>query len=252
MDYQSIFEKRANSYQYAIEKYPLALQNEFYTAIDMCDIKRTDILLNILSGGNPLEKYFKIHPQKYVEYEINKNFVNINKNINVCSIDSIPESTNSVDTVITIASLHHFKNEERYKYYKECHRILKENTGKFIVADVMNGSKEEFWLNTFVDKYNSYGHKGVFFSESDKNVFEMSGFQTEIVVKTYPWIFKNELDMIDFMRNLFGLDLATTSDILNGVNSYLKPIINNTEIHIQWSLMYFTSIKRHNSFQSHL
>lgn len=238
MNYTNSFENRANSYNYAINKYPTVLKNEFKTTIKLCNIKSTDIILNILAGGTPLNSYFTTKPYKYKEYEINSKF-----NIELCTLDNIPERDNTIDTIITLASLHHMNNNERSMYYKECYRILKRNTGKLIIGDVIEGSNEAKWLNEFVNKYNSKGHIAQFFSNNDKKLFEENGFIVELEIKSYPWVFETEDILVDFCKNLFGLDLATYEQILDGIKVYLNPIYTANNILINWSLIYFISRK---------
>lgn len=249
MDYNKTFDTRISKYNYAINTYPEVLEMEFKTAVDICKIKETDILLNILAGGIPLQNYFITKPFLYKEYELNSKFNN-----NICLLDSlsrIPENDNTIDTIITLTSLHHIINPELSNYYKECHRILKNQNGKFIIGDVLENSKEAKWLNEFVDKYNSNGHKGHFFSQDHKSIIQSHGFTTEVEIKTYPWKFENEDTLIDFIKNLFGLDLATTDEIYDGINNYLNPKKINNIIYIDWTLIYFISTKHPNSFQHH-
>lgn len=242
MDYKETFNKRAHKYKYAIEKYPCVLEKEFQTAVEMCDIKSTDVVLNILAGGTSLNKYFIKQPQSYKQYDINCSFSEL-ENIILCQLNKIPEDDNSIDTIITLASLHHTTNDERDMYYKECYRILKSETGKLVIGDIVESSKEAKWLNEFVNKYNSNGHNGIFFSNNDKQLIEKNGFLTETEIKSYPWIFNNENELLDFCKNLFGLDLATDKEILEGINTYLNPIRLENNILINWTLMYFISIK---------
>lgn len=246
MDYNKSFKNRANLYKYAIETYPIVLEKEFKTAIELCNIQSTDIVLNLLAGGTPLNKYFITSPKKYLEYETNIFFSNIPQ----FTFNYIPEKSNSINTIIILAGLHHSNEDERKQLYKECNRTLKESTGRLIIGDVIHGSKEAEWLNIFVNNYNSSGHNGLFWTEKDKTLIEQNGFTTDIVIKSYPWIFQSEYELIDFTRNLFGLDLANDEDILSGLNTYLCPRIHNNNIVIDWNLIYFISTKRQISPQS--
>ena len=245
MDYNSSFKTRAKQYKYAIETYPNVLKEEFKTAAELCTIAPNHTVLNILAGGTPLDKYFTIRPLVYKEYEISGIFGALD-NIQVCKLDAIPEPTESIDTIITLAALHHLNDSERNKYYKECSRILKSGTGKLIIGDVIENSKEAHWLNKFVATYNSAGHNGIFMTKSDKTYIENNGFIKDIQIKSYPWTFDDGgIALIDFCRNLFGLDLATDQDILDGINRYLNPEkISTNIIVINWTLMYFISTKR--------
>jgi hypothetical protein len=248
MDYDKTFEKRGNLYKYAIEIYPDVLENEFKVAVEMCDIKSSDIVLNIPAACVPLSKYFTIKPYKYIEYETNANFAAM-LSVAVCKLNEIPEMDNSIDTIISLASLHHTNYIEREEFYNECHRILKSNTGKIVIGDVIENSKESVWLNMFVNKYNSLGHKGIFWKESDKNILESKGFSVNIKYTDYTWNFNSENDLVDFCKNLFGLDLASKEEILIGINTILKPETINEKIYIKWNLIYFIATKAPISLQ---
>lgn len=242
MDYNATFEKRGHLYKYAIETYPFVLTNEFQTTVDMCNIKSDDILLNIPAACVPLNRHFKTQPKKYIQYETNTPFAKL-LCVEQCELDKIPEKSNTVDTIITLASLHHTTEAERHAFYNECNRILKPNTGKLIIGDVIKGSKQDNWLNIFVNKYNSAGHNGTFWNESDINLLHECGFEATTCIKSYSWTFESETKMIDFCKNLFGLDLASESDIKNGIETYLQPYKLDDKIHFDWSLIYFTATK---------
>lgn len=245
MDYNITFEKRGHLYKYAIQKYPHVLDQEFQTAVDMCDIQPTDILLNIPAACVPLDKYFKVQPTKYIQYETNPPFAKLME-ITSCDLDKIPESTNSVDKIVTLASLHHATEEEREAFYRECYRILTPTNGKLIIGDVIKHSKEDKWLNIFVNAYNSAGHNGNFWTELDIVPLNSIGFHTVTCIKTYQWVFESETKMVDFCKNLFGLDLASDTEIKNGIYEYLQPYTISSatsKLAFDWSLMYFTAIK---------
>jgi hypothetical protein len=247
MDYVISFEKRCEKYKYAIEKYPDVLLHEFQTAVNICNLQSSDTILNIPAACIPLEKYFQVQPIKYIEYDINPIFSKL-MNIHTCTLDKIPLKNNEVDIIISLSGLHHTNIGERENFYKECMRILKDQNSKLIIGDVLKGSKEDIWLNTFVNKYNSSGHNGIFWNESDKLLLKKNGFQTTIRIEKYPWIFDSENSMVDFCKNLFGLDLATNEIIIEGINSYLQPYKKNNMVYIDWCLIYFISTKNQASF----
>ena len=66
-------------------------------------------------------------------------------------------------------------------------------------------SKQDYWLNTVVDKHNSIGHKGLFFDRSDEELFRKAGFDVRSEVASYFWYFNNKIELEDFVTNLFGI-----------------------------------------------
>jgi hypothetical protein len=241
MDYNNTFIKRADAYTYAVTTYPHVMDNEFKTAVDVCNIQLTDVIINIPAACVPLDMYFQVRPKRYIEYETNKSFAE-RVNMKYCSFFGIPEPDETIDKIISLASLHHMTVNERDIFYKECRRLLHQN-GRFIIGDVQDASKECIWLNEFVNTYNSSGHHGLFWSEADRNLLEQNGFMVDIQLKTYPWIFDTKDAMIDFCKHLFGLDKATDQEIDNGIETYLQPIYINDTYMIEWHLLYFIATK---------
>lgn len=232
MNYKEQFSKRAASYFTAVSKYPNAMAEEFQTAVDMLQLKGHETVVNIPAGCVNLDQYMDstIH---YKPFEIDENFAK-KVNQDVCSLFQIPCETHSVDRVITVAGLHHASNEERKKFYAEVKRILKPE-GLFIIADVQKGTPQDKWLNEFVNTYNSFGHKGLFWSQEDIGLLEESGFSVNMVEKHYAWRFSDKQSMLDFSKDLFYLDKANLDTIEKG----LQETFHANETCIPWQLLYF-------------
>lgn len=241
MEYERTFEKRANAYTYAVETYPYVMDNEFKTAVKVSNIQSSDIVINIPAACVPIHKYFDIHPKRYIEYETNKSFAE-RVHMHHCSFFTIPEADASIHKIISLASLHHMSVNERDIFYKECYRLLYSG-GQLIIGDVLHSSKEDIWLNQFVNTYNSSGHNGLFWSEADRNLLEQNGFAVDIQLKTYPWVFDTKHAMVDFCTHLFGLDKATYEEVYNGIETYLQPVYHNDKYFIEWHLLYFIATK---------
>jgi ubiquinone/menaquinone biosynthesis C-methylase UbiE len=171
----------------------------------------------------------------HIQYETNKELANLTS-IPYCTFSSIPIRDTSVHRILSLASLHHLTNEERSAFYKEAKRILVPG-GKLLIGDVQENTNQAAWLNIFVNKYNSYGHQGIFFSENDSKLVEMAGFHVTVEYKTYKWVFESSTQMITFCKHLFHLDLASDKDILDGLQTYLDADKNNYTF--EWKLLYF-------------
>lgn len=239
MDYINSFEKRYKKYLYAVNKYPKVMDNEFKIACEMMRIEDNNVILNIPCAGTDLKRYIFNNNIKYHEFETSPDFASMGYNL--CSYNSIPLEDKSVDRIIVLASFHHVPIGERLEIYKEFKRILK-NDGLFVIGDVIKNSKQDKWLNEFVNKWNSKGHKGFFFDFNDKEILEDSGFCVEVYTKKYKWNFNNEEEMKDFTINLFGLDLIDKNDITNYTN-YVKEFLNydSNDCSFDWELIYFIS-----------
>lgn len=244
--YNNAFTNRINDYIYAIERYPHVLSEEFENIINELDLQENDILLNIDGVASPIHKYIE-------NKSINIYYKVIDSNIDFCkyyelvpfNYNQIPYLDNSIDKIIINASLHHVSIKDRLILYKEVYRILKKN-GIFLVNDVINYSKEAYWLNTIVDKYNPNGHNGNFFDMYDKPYFESIGFQVIVKRKKYKWYFYSKEEVIDFIKKLFYLkNIENDIFLYELIEKNLELKYNHEEkiYYFHWTLIYFICTK---------
>lgn len=223
---------RALNYKYAMDKYWKCLDMEFITALNFLNLKKGDSFVNFAAGGIPMDKY--LPPDiSYLPVEINKDFAEI-YNYPLCTFNYLPFDNKSIDKILVLASFHHASEEERILFYKESLRILR-NNGMVVISDVITDSLQGRWLNEFVNKYNSHGHKGVFMNQKDIDLMKKSGFNNVFYYTSeYSWNFNNECEMVDFTKHLFNLDLADDKIILDGIHTYF-----GDKLKFPWKLAYF-------------
>lgn len=213
MEYNDYFIKRIARYQYAINTYPNTMNDERNEALNRLDL--FDGCKSLDLGNSGLMDFMNI------DFEFKK----------------LPFEDKSFDRVVIMAVLHHISVENREVLYKECMRILKPG-GRLVVSDVIKDSKQAYWLNTVVNKYNSIGHKGLFFDKSDEELFKRVGFDVRSDVASYFWYFNNKAELEDFVTNLFGMDLANS--VYDIVDQHLGLNAHGEEgFKFEWKLMYF-------------
>lgn len=243
MEYKEAFHNRLKNYDYAMDNYGKALEEEFLTAIKVLDLQPNESLVSIPAGGIPINAY--IDPAlniKYLPFEPLKENNDTDIYVGHGDFTSIPLPNASIDKIITLASFHHVQ-AERTEALKEFHRILKYH-GTLVIGDVLTGSPQAKWLNVFVNQYNSNGHNGLFLTHEESTEIEKLGFKVQVSLHTYNWSFENDDNAIDFVRNLFGLDLIPSSS--EGSALLLTAMRNILDYHdnkFSWQLMYFNCRK---------
>jgi SAM-dependent methyltransferase len=238
MSYESSFRLRAEQYKYAVDTYPHVLQEEFHIAASLCKVKEGDVIVNVLGAGVPLDKYFRVQPASYRVFDSSPEFCAL-YDISQCEISNLPLDNASVDTVVCVSGLHHYSNQERVAFYREARRVLKPTTGKIVIGDIVKGSRQAVWLNEFVNKFSTSGHVGDFFGHKDKYILESVGFDATEELEKYNWPFMSEFSMVDFMKNLFGLDKANKNEILDGIGRIFEPQPLGAGWVIPWTMMYY-------------
>lgn len=239
--YEDIFKKRARQYHKAMELCPQARVNEFSLAVKHLNVSPGMTLLDVPSGGGYLKQYVPIEKVNYVFVESSNDFaircpVDDHSCTFLTNLMELPLLPKSADRILSLAAVHHIENKQNF--FLQCFDLLKDD-GLLVIGDVDEGSKMAGFLNSFVNDYNSMGHKGLFLSEHTGNMLESIGF--EIVLNEYEpffWKFQSRSKAITFFRDLFGLDLASDDEILSGIEEYLGFSEDVDSVNINWGLRY--------------
>lgn len=150
--------------------------------------------------------------------------------------DQLPFQSGSVDIVLTLAALHHVLGN-RAAFYRECHRVLGDR-GRLVVADVAENTPAARFLDVFVDRYSSEGHRARFMSqqrewaELERCGFRVSHFQ----VHAFHWFFPDRKTAARFAKGLFRLDRASEEVVWQGLNDYLGVEHRGDGLAMNWQL----------------
>ena len=239
MDYDATFTQRARAYTYAVKTYPANLKEEFSTAVKMCEpFSQGDRLVNIPAACIDIDPFLPTGVE-HIAIETNTEFAKLN-GVPVGSFNAIPLEDGAATHILCLASLHHATLAERQEFYAEAWRVLRPG-GKLVLGDVAAETPQATWLNDFVDAHNSLGHKGLFWKEEDVEGFVGAGFRATTCLRSYKWHYAGSEAEIDFVRHLFGLDLATDKEIIAGLNQYFPGRVAGAEM--PWALRYFIAVK---------
>ncbi|MEP5611582.1 MAG: methyltransferase domain-containing protein [Cyclobacteriaceae bacterium] len=238
--YEEIFIKRGRSYHSAMAKSPDARVEEFNLMVEFISPQKDGRILDLPAGGGYLKRYLPPN-LSYLAYDFSGEFDDNHTGVRKCKEATIDLSSESVDVVASLAALHHIV--DRDSFYGEMHRTLKSN-GQFILGDVVEGSKPDYFLNVFVNRWNSMGHTGRFMdAEVDSHELEGAGFSVEFRRKSFYWNFQNKTEAMDFFRNLFYLDKNPSKKELFEALSQLGCVQENNRFRVKWSLGFLLAKK---------
>jgi SAM-dependent methyltransferase len=246
--YKDIFNQRSNLYHQAMVTYPLARKEEFKQILQLADLEDGHVICDIPSGGCYISDFID-QRVKIISIETSAEFIRCsqsqaqeNNAVIVCdSFAELPLISESVDRAISLAGLHH--QDRKSDFYQESYRLLKKG-GILGIADVRKGSGVDGFLNVFVDRYNSMGHKGKFLDEQTKNELEAVGFKVAYHSPiSFYWKFDSLQNMIEYCRLLFGIDKANDPQILEGIKQFLGYQILANQYCLNWELYFFKAIK---------
>jgi cyclopropane fatty-acyl-phospholipid synthase-like methyltransferase len=242
--YRDIFNHRGQGYHQAMRQSGIARQAEFQQVIQLADLTPGMTIGDIPSGGSYLQTYLDL-PTTVLSVETSTQFLYNHpaqpQSILCDRFSHIPLLSNHLDRIISLAGVHHFENQPAF--YREAHRLLKPN-GLFILADVQENTPVAHFLNDFVDLHNSKGHRGQFLSEKTRSQLQKTGFSIlKSQLTSVPWRFQTIPQMTQFCQQLFGLDLATPEQILNGLSTYLGYQYHKREYHLNWELLFLQLFK---------
>jgi SAM-dependent methyltransferase len=247
--YGDIFEQRGRLYHQAMRLHPLARAEEFQHVIRMAEVKEGDVLCDVPSGGGYLKAFLK-RPTAIIHIETSTVFGHICRDNGAADVrlgrfDAIPLGDGSVDKVICLASLHHV--EEKRRFFSEAHRILREG-GCLTIADVRAGSAVSAFLDGFVNAFNTMGHRGDYIDpRTCADVIQCGFAVTESLSIPFHWRFDSRQAMGRFCQLLFGIDLADTAQVIEGIRQHVGFSDDGHDCRMNWELFFIKASKLHGS-----
>lgn len=237
-DYLAIFEKRGQSYNQAMQKYPHARNAEFQRLLDNIPAHAARCILDVPSGGGYLAKFFppetEIHSLEPCK-EFTPKLPHLTADID---LETLTLPANTYDAVICLAAIHHVKNKPAF--FAQCQAAL-QNKGYFCVGDIERSNPIATFLDVFAGAHNGTGHSGYYLTaEEVRQLADSTGF-TVINTGEKPchWVFNNHAEMLDFCRLLFGLS-ASDTDLQQALEKYIGISEHQGKIRLHWTMLYTT------------
>ncbi|MEO1629466.1 MAG: methyltransferase domain-containing protein [Bacteroidota bacterium] len=164
-------------------------------------------------------------------------------NVRLISLDGdrIDFPSGSVDTVFTLASLHHVA--DKVALCREFYRLLRPG-GRLIIGDVADHTTVQRFFDDHIHAHCSTGHDYRFLDRMDlETICEFSGIELqEWGVHSVPWVFEDEAAAGRYLRMIFDMN-CSAEDCLDRAKRYLGYTASLPHFHLFWRLFYFTGIK---------
>lgn len=238
--YRDIFDVRGERYHAAMRRCPRARHEELALLPKLAEIQVGETLVDAPAGGgylagmlDPAVDYIAVDPvgtffERCPEGERRRRVRG--------ELVDIPLPDRCADAVVSLAGLHH--EPEVPAVISEFVRLLRPG-GRFAMADVAIGSPPDAFLNGFVDRHSSAGHRGAFFDESVAEELDGVGLASVRVERCdIGWRFDNEAEMLAFVRDLFGIDRADDATLRAAIYDILGvDPAPSSDLFMKWQLL---------------
>lgn len=241
--YTDIFNRRGQDYHRAMTTWPCARRAEFETALSWLDLAVGKNVCDVPSGGGYLGDFLvgtELEGLHLSCVETSAVFARScpGSHTTLCErVSEIPFENGCFDRVLSLAGVHHLASKA--EFFREVSRLLRPETGRFVLADVLADSPVDGFLNGFVHEHSSMGHEGDFLTP--KTAEEMSDCGLQVVqaaLESYQWVFPDEAAMVTYCTWMFGIDQATPEQVLAGIAEHLGYTCSGYGCAMNWQLYF--------------
>lgn len=243
--YGEIFEQRAHLYHRAMTLFPRARDEEFARVVEWAGLAGdNEVVCDMPAGGGYLRPYAPA--TTLIHIETSHAFarlcrMNGGSNVSLGSFAAVPLRSGSVQRVISLAALHHV--EDHASFFDEAYRILTPG-GRLCIADVRRNSPAHRFLDAFVHAHSSLGHRGNYIDAATRERLERCGFtRVEYTTMSYSWRFACAADMASYCQLLFGIDGATSDELLAAIGEGPGFQLVSEGCLLNWELLFFRATR---------
>jgi SAM-dependent methyltransferase len=239
MNYEAIFRERGAAYAHAMANWPDARRDEFLLPVTRAGLQAGESVVDVPAGGGYLQRYLPAGV-RWSGHEPCASFFDPGA-AGDQPLLPLPWADASADAALSIAGVHHL--DDRVPLYRELHRVLRPG-GRFVLADVHEESPVARFLDGFVGRYNSTGHRGDYLTTADLGRLESCGFAVQGAARVgYHWWFATRQDMGGFCRLLFDIRDVSVTAVADGIEELLGVTTGPEGIGMQWDLYMITATK---------
>jgi SAM-dependent methyltransferase len=241
--YEDIFTARGDAYHAAMTRWPEARAQELRLLLDALRPQAGETLIDAPAGGGYLAERLPAGV-RYVAVEAARPFFDRcperdGRSRVLCPLAKIALPDRSADLITCLTGLHH--EPDVGGVLAEFARVLRPG-GRLGIADVKLGSPPDRFLNGFVHEHSRTGHRGAFFDDSLAAALRAAGL-TGVTLAFAPlrWRFPDAASMVDFVRLLFGVDLASEAQIHAAITELLGcDRLPDGSLALRWGLLVAT------------
>lgn len=232
MNYEDIFRERGGSYHQAMRLWPDARREEFLLPVQWAGLAGGETVVDVPAGGGYLRRYLPASCT-WLGHEPCGSFQD-DGGMADTGLLPLPWADGSADAAISVAGLHHLADKR--PLFRDLHRVLRPG-GRFVLADVYAGSRVARFLDEFVGRHNSTGHRGFYLDERSPGELESSGFQVLRSGRVnYCWWFPARRDMGTFCRRMFDIRGLDDGEIAGEMEEYLGITSRDGRTGLNWEL----------------
>jgi len=239
VNYEDIFHERGVAYAHAMATWPEARREEFLVPASRAALQAGEVVVDVPAGGGYLQRYLP-PAVRWLGHEPCGSFFSTGS-VGDQPLLPLPWADGLADAALSIAGVHHL--DDRAPLYREIHRVLRPG-GRFVLADGHDQSPVARFLDGFVGRYNSTGHRGDYLTPADIGLLESCGFRVRLAERvSYHWWFATRDDMGGFCRLLFDMRDISVPAVADGIENLLGTTVREGQTGMRWELYVVTAEK---------
>lgn len=228
--YEDLFQVRGAPYDIAMSLFPDARREEFLNTIQRADLKPDQSVGDVPAGGGYLARYLP----KTVHWLGHEPCASFGSGGTDRELLPLPWTDGAVDAAISIAGVHHLADKR--PLFAELARTVRAG-GRFVLADVHEGSDVSGFLDGWVDRHNSTGHKGAYLGDHTLNELLETGWQILSAERvSFHWRFPDTAGMGEFCHRMFDLRTCRPEETAHAIEADLGIDQLEDEVGMRWEL----------------
>ncbi len=237
--YEGLFDQRGAAYDHAMERFPDARREEFAQAIARAALPAAAVVVDVPAGGGYLARYLPAGCT-WRGHEPCESFGH-GAGAPEHRLLPLPWEHHSADAALSIAGLHHL--DDKVPLFAELARVVKPG-GRFVFADVHEGSAPARFLEGWVHRHNSTGHRGLYPGPHTLGELARAGWRVVSAERVaFHWRFANRAAMGEFCHALFDLRRATPAATAATIEAELGVDEFADGVGMRWELFMVAAVK---------